>query len=97
MSSEILLFIIKLVVGGIVAFFAILLMSKTREAAWMVMAGGFILSYAALVFDLLIDLGVLTHTKQLVFGIPLSALLCATLPSICFIAALIIFLIKNDN
>lgn len=96
MNPEILLFIIKLVIGGIVAFLAILLMSKTREAAWMAMVGGFILSYAALVFDLLIDLGVLTHTKQLVFGIPLSSLLCAAFPSLCFIIALILMLVKKQ-
>lgn len=97
MNPEILLFIIKLIIGGIVAFLAILLMSKNRDAAWVVMAGGFILSYAALVFELLINLGVLTHTKFLVFGIPLSSLICAGLPSLCFIAALILMLIKNNN
>lgn len=96
MSPEILLFIIKLVIGGIVAFLAILLMSKTRDAAWMAMVAGFLLSYAALVFDLLINLGVLTHTSIELFGIPLSLLLCAVLPSLCFILAFIIMLIKRD-
>lgn len=96
MDPNILLFIIKLVTGGIVAFLAILIMSKTRDAAWMAIVGGFLLSYAALVFDLLIDLGVLTHTKLLVFGIPLSALLCAIVPSLCFILAFIIILCRRQ-
>lgn len=96
MNPDILLFIIKLVTGGIVAFFAILLMSKTRDAAWMAMVCGFLLSYAALVYDLLIELGVLTHTSFCVLGIPLSSLLCAVLPSLCFIVAFIVMLAKRD-
>jgi len=96
MNPDILLFIIKLIAGGIVAFLAILLMSKTRDAAWMCMVCGFLLSYAALVFELLIDLGVITHTALALFGIPLSALICAVLPSLCFIIAFILMLIKRD-
>lgn len=96
MNPDILLFIIKLITGGIVAFLAILLMSKTRDGAWMAMVGGFLLSYAALVFDLLVNLGVLTHTAFKLFGIPLSMLLCAVLPSCCFIFAFILMLAKRD-
>lgn len=96
MNPDILLFIIKLVTGGIVAFLAILLMSKTRDSAWMAMVGGFLFSYAALVFELLVELGVLTHTAYTILGIPLSNLLCAVLPSLCFIIAFIIMLAKRD-
>lgn len=96
MNPEILLFIIKLITGGIVAFLAILLMSKTRDAAWMAMVGGFLLSYAVLVYELLIDLGVLTQTALQFLGIPVSALLCAVLPSLCFILAFILMLARKD-
>lgn len=96
MDSKILLFIIKLVAGGIVAFLAILLMSKTRDGAWMAMVAGFILQYAALVFDLLIDLGVITHCSIQLLGIPLTELLCVLLPSACFILAFILMLCKRQ-
>ena len=95
MNPEILLFLIKLITGGIVAFLAILIMSKTRDAAWMSLVGGFILSSAALIYELLIQLGVLTHTKFLVAGIPLTSLLCAVIPSIFFITAFILMLLKK--
>lgn len=95
MEPKILLFIIKLIAGGIVAFLAILLMSKTRNAGWAFMVSGFLLSYASLVYELLIELGVLTATKYGLWGIPVSTLLCATLPSICFITAFIIMLAKR--
>ncbi len=80
MDPRILLFIIKLIAGGIVAFLAILLMSKKRTLAWSFMVSGFLLSYASLVYELLIELGVLTATKYGFFGIPVSTLICATLP-----------------
>lgn len=96
MDPNTLLFIIKLIVGGIVAFLAILLMSKTRDAAWMAMVGGFILQYAVLVFDLLVKLGVLTSYGPEIVGIPLSSLLCALLPSLCFILAFILMLSRKQ-
>ena len=95
MEPRILLFIIKLVTGGIVAFLAILLMSKKRTSDWVFMVSGFLLSYAALVYDLLIELGVLTATKYCLFGIPVSTLLCVLLPAVCYIVAFIIMLIKR--
>ena len=95
MNSTILLFIIKLVLGGLVAFFAILLMSKTREVSWMLVVSGFILSYIALVYDLLCELGVLTEAKIMLFGIPLIPFLCVLLPSLCFIVAFIIMFSKK--
>ena len=94
MEPRILLFIIKLVAGGIVAFLAILLMSKKRTVAWSFMVSGFLLSYAALVYDLLIELGVLTATKYGLWGLPVSTLLCAVLPAVCYITAFIIMLAK---
>ena len=78
-----------------VAFLAILLMSKKRSLAWSFMVSGFLLSYAALVYELLIELGVLTATKYCLLGIPLSTLICAVLPALCYIIAFIIMLAKR--
>ena len=95
MDPHILLFIIKLITGGIVAFLAILLMSKKRTAAWSFMVSGFLFTYAALVYDLLSELGVLTATKFGLWGIPVSTLICVILPGLCYITAFIIMLIKR--
>ena len=59
------------------------------------MVSGFILSYASLVYDLLIELGVLTAAKYGIVGIPVSTLLCTVLPAVCYITAFIIMLIKR--
>jgi len=95
MNSEILLFIIKLVAGGLVAFMSIVLMSKNREPSWMFMVAGFLFSYAAMVFELLIDLGVLTSTQYSLFGIPVSTLACVILPAVSYLIAFILMLCKK--
>ena len=95
MDPRIILFIVKLITGGIVAFLAILLMSKKRTVAWSFMVSGFLLTYAALVYELLIELGVLTATKYGLWGIPVSTLVCAILPSACFITAFILMLLRK--
>ena len=96
MEPRILLFIIKLVTGGMVAFLAILLMSKKRTVAWSFMVSGFLLTYAALVYELLIELGVLTATKYGLWGIPVSTLACTIIPALCYITAFIIMLAKRN-
>lgn len=95
MNSELLLFIIKLAAGGIVSFLAILLMSKTREPGWIFMVGGFLLSYAALVFQLMEHLGIFTSSRFTLFGIPISSLICVILPAVFFIVAFIMMLCKK--
>lgn len=95
MNPEILLFIIKLIAGGLVAFLAIFVMSKTRDASWMFLVAGFLLSYAVLILDLMIELGVITPSAFCVFGIPLSTLLCAVVPSLFFITSFILKLTKK--
>ena len=82
MDYEISLFITKLILGGIVSFLAILLMSKTRDFASMTLIFGILSGYAVIVYKLLIKLGVLTVSKIQVFGVPLSIFLCILIPSV---------------
>ena len=95
MDYEISLFIIKLILGGIVSFLAILLMSKTRDFACMTLVSGILTGYAAIVYRLLIKLGVLTVSKIQVFGVPLSIFLCILIPSVFFIISFILLIIKK--
>ena len=95
MNSQILLFIIKLVLGGIAAFLAIFVMSKTRDASWMFLVAGFLFSYASIVIDLMAELGIVSVDAVLVFGMPLISLLSAIIPSVMFITAFIIKLAKK--
>lgn len=96
MNPQILLFIIKLVLGGIAAFLAIFVMSKTRDASWMFLVAGFLFDYAALVVDLMTELGIFAVDFVLIAGMPLVSLLSAIIPSVMFITAFIIKLCKKQ-
>ena len=95
MDPQILLFIIKLVLGGIAAFLAIFVMSKTRDASWMFLVAGFLFSYASLVIDLMTELGIFAVDSVLVAGMPLVSLISAVIPSALFIVAFIIRLCRK--
>ncbi len=95
MDPKILLFIIKLITSGIVSFLAILLMSKMREVGWTFVVCGFLFSYAAMIFELLSDLGIIALQELLILGIPLSSLICTALPTLCFIIGFIILLARR--
>lgn len=95
MNSELILFIIQMVVQGIVSFLAILVMSKTRAPSWMFIVAGFLFSYVALIFELMIKLGVLTNITATLFGLPLLNLLSITIPGFFFIIGLILKLFRK--
>ena len=94
-QGDILLSIIKLVLGGISAFCAIMLWSKTRDAAWMSLAAGVVTSYASFVYDMMTVLGIIMPSSVTVAGIPLPTLLFAVVPSCFFIIAFILMIRRN--
>ena len=96
MNQELIIFIIKLVLGGIAAFLAIFVMSKTRDAAWMFLVAGFLFSYASIVIELMIELGIFEKDSILIAGFPLIPLLTAIIPTILFIISFIIKLSKKQ-
>ena len=96
MSPQILFYIIELAVKGIVTFFAILLMSRMRSAAWMSLICGFLCSYAATVYKILIELGIFSEGMLKLFGISVSSLLSLCVPALFFIVGFIILLSKKN-
>lgn len=97
MSPEILLFIIKLSIGGIAAFLAIFIMSKTRDASWMFLVAGFIFAYAVIVYDLMRYIGVIPVCPITVpkINLKLDDLISTTVPELLFIISFIIKLAKK--
>ena len=94
-EASLILYIIKLVLGGIAAFLAIMLWSKTRDAAWMSLVAGIVTSYASIVYEMLVDLGIVLGTGPLVFGLPLATLLFTVIPTLFYILAFILILLRT--
>ncbi|HAK69519.1 MAG TPA: hypothetical protein DEO40_05150 [Treponema sp.] len=95
-EASLLLYIIKLVLGGIVAFLAILLWSKTRDAAWMSLVSGAVIQYAGIVYSMLIDFGVVFTTDLHLAGIPVTTLLFTIVPQLLFILAFALMIKRNS-
>lgn len=97
MDNEIILFIIKLIAGGLVTFMAIAVMSKIRDIAWIFMVAGFLLSYTSLVFNLLTQLGVFSFFQLYFPGsqLPLLSIISIILPSLSFIIGFILLILKK--
>lgn len=94
-QSTLLMFIIKLALNGVAAFLAILLWSKTRDAAWMSLVAGAVTGYAGIVYELLVALGVVLEGTVLIAGIPLLTLLFAVIPTLFYILAFILMLARS--
>ncbi len=98
-ESEIIFFIIRLFLGGLIAFLAIMLWSRTRDFSWMFLVLAAVTGYSSIVFDLLLKLGFVTSRKVLILGneIPLVQLLLAVIPGLFVIIAFILMLIKTGR
>ncbi len=97
-QSEIILYIIKLILGGAAAFLAIMLWSKTRDVAWMALVAGTVTTYASVVYEMLVGFGIIFVSGSrgtLVAGIPLATLLFATIPTLFYITAFVLMILRT--
>jgi hypothetical protein len=92
---EFILVLTKLVLGAVATFLAILVWSRTREAAWVLVVGGVIAAYAGIVYSALRTFGILTEDALLVSGVPVAELVAQNLPTLLFIAAFAVYLIRR--
>ena len=98
-ETEIIFFAIKLILGGLIAFLAIMLWSRTRELAWMLLVLAAVTGYSALVYDLLLRLGFVTSREIMLFGneLPLIKLILSIVPSLFVILAFLRMLFKTGR
>ena len=94
-NADLALYIVKLVAGGLTAFTAVLLWSKTRDSSWMAMLGAIVINYAGIVYDLLSDFRIIGSDRIMVGGLPLTSLFFAVVPSCLFMTGMILMLIRT--
>jgi hypothetical protein len=93
-TGELLFAFARLVLGGAAAFFAIMLWSKTRDIAWMLMVGGAIAAYGERVYAVLNTLGFFISPST-VGPSPLAAMVLPNIPVLFFIAAFLVMVIRS--
>ncbi|MCQ2982445.1 MAG: hypothetical protein MJ178_06805 [Treponemataceae bacterium] len=94
-STVILTAVIRLLVGGVAAFCAIILWPRLRDAAWMCIIAGVIVTYGGIVYDMLILFGVLRGNEVVVSGISIIPLAFELLPLVLYSIGFIIMSIKK--
>ncbi|MBR1537245.1 MAG: hypothetical protein IJ630_09930 [Treponema sp.] len=98
-ENEIIFFIIRLFLGGVIAFLAIMLWSRTRDFSWMFLVFAAVIDYSALIFNLLLKLGFVHTKKILLLGSEFSLvqLILAIIPGLFVIIAFVLMLIKTGK
>ncbi len=91
-AGELVFLVSRLLTAALAAFCAIVLWSRTRDLAWMLVVIGAISSYAEILFDLLARFGLVDEARYSLAGIPVGRILLANLPFIFLIAALLIMI-----
>jgi hypothetical protein len=91
-AGDTVLLVSRLATAAVAAFLAILLWSRTRDIAWMLIVIGVIASYADILFDLLARLGLFDESRYALFGLPLGRILLANLPYLFLCAALVVMI-----
>jgi|TergutMp193P3_1026864.scaffolds.fasta_scaffold14157_4 hypothetical protein len=85
----------RLVLGAAAAFFAIMLWSKTRSAAWMLIVAGTLTAYVEIVYSVMELLGFTTIYGLFIGSVPLVAMLLPALRMIFFTAAFLVMVVRQ--
>ena len=86
---------VRLALGAAAVFFAIVLWSKTRDTAWMLVVVGVVAGYAETVYATLQRFGITGRVGPAIGSVPLLAILLSNLPSGFFLAAIVTVLTRK--
>jgi hypothetical protein len=90
--------LVRVCVGAVGTFCAILLWAKTRDIAWVLVVTGVLLSYAGIIFATLAGLGLFGWEEKPVLGLPagdLARLLLDNLPTLLYSAAFLVVVARR--
>ena len=82
----------RLGTAALATFLAIVLWSRTRDLAWMLIVIGAISSYADIIFSLLARLGLVDESRFELVGLPIGRILLSNLPFVFLCAALAVMI-----
>ena len=93
-SGQVTYILSRLSLGALASFFAIMLWSKTRDVAWMLMVIGTIAAYVETVHAILNLFGI--SSRVLVIGsVPLISIILPCLPTVFFVAAFAVMVVRK--
>jgi hypothetical protein len=96
-TGEVIYIASRLILGALAAFFAIVLWSKTRDVAWMLMVVGAIAGYVETVYSILKTFGIVGEELFSFGAVSLISLILSNLPAIFFIAAFSVMIARKSR
>jgi len=94
-SGQIVYILSRLSLGALASFFAIMLWSKTRDVAWMLMVIGTIAAYVETVYSILNLFGISGKAIFSIGSVPFMSILLPCLPTVFFVAAFVVMVIRK--
>jgi hypothetical protein len=94
-SGEIIYIVSRLAVMATAAFLAIVLWSRTRDVAWMLVVVGTVAGYTDVLYSTLVKFGVIAENFGSYAGIPFVAILFSNLPYLFFCIAFIVMIVRK--
>ena len=94
-SGQLIYILSRLILGALMAFFAIMLWSKTRDIAWMLMVIGAIAAYVETVYAILNLLGINGESFLLIGSVPLISIVLPCLPIVFFTSAFVVMVARK--
>jgi hypothetical protein len=96
MATEAMVLILsRLVFGAIATFLAIVLWSRTRDAAWMLIVIGTIVGYGEVLFTTLESFGMVSVSALTIYGVSVFRVVFANLPTAFFILAFSVMIARK--
>jgi hypothetical protein len=89
------LLVSRLTVTAVTTFLAIVLWSRTRDLAWMLMVVGTVAGYADILYGLLFRFGVVPEGPLAAPGVPLAVLILSNLPTLLYGAAFAVMVARK--
>lgn len=94
-TEQIILVASRFLLGAIATFLAILVWSKTRDIAWMLIVVGTVAHYGDVVFDALELLGVVQLDQLTIAGVAIFPIVLSNLPMLFFSAAFLAIVLRR--
>ncbi len=95
MNASVIILAIRLATVALATFLAIIVWSKTRDSAWMLVVVGIVAGYADILYSLLAEFGLAPDKGGVVAGVPILAALFPNLPWIFFSIAFFVMIRKR--
>ena len=94
-SGQVIHILSRLILGALASFFAIILWSRTRDIAWMLVVIGAIAAYVETVYTILKNVGIAGGNFIVIGSVPFLLILLPCLPTIFFIAAFAVMVARK--